>query len=149
MKDFLDKIKNDPEVKEMIKALPVPKNDEEALAGYQSVAKQLGFDLSKEDVIAALKALAEEQRAKTDKISLDDEALEHVAGGAGNELCHDTFDEGEWCWFTDSCSYVITDYSAELRKPFEVRVAFDVCTSVDYKHDDYKKEFDVDSIPDD
>ncbi|MBR2822533.1 MAG: hypothetical protein IKE24_02470 [Clostridia bacterium] len=27
--------------------------------------------------------------------------------------CDDTYEDGEWCWFTDSCSVVINDYSVK------------------------------------
>ena len=110
MNNFLAQMKNDPRAKELLKALPAPKSEEEALAGYQSVAKQLGFDLSQNEIQAALKAMAQEQKEKTDKVALEDADLESVAGGGQDERCSSTFDRGEWCWFSDSCSYVISHY---------------------------------------
>ena len=44
------------------------------------------------------------------KTALDDNALEQVAGGGEDPRCSDTFSRGEWCWFADSCSYIITGY---------------------------------------
>ena len=110
MNNFLAQMKNDPRAKELLKALPAPKSEEEALAGYQSVAKQLGFDLSQNEIQAALKAMAQEQKEKTDKVAMEDADLESVAGGGQDERCSSTFDRGEWCWFSDSCSYVISYY---------------------------------------
>ena len=110
MNNFLAQMKNDPRAKELLKALPAPKSEEEALAGYQSVAKQLGFDLSQNEIQAALKAMAQEQKEKTDKDAMEDADLESVAGGGQDERCSSTFDRGEWCWFSDSCSYVISHY---------------------------------------
>ena len=33
-----------------------------------------------------------------------------VAGGADG--CADTYQDGEWCWFTDSCSLIISYYDS-------------------------------------
>ena len=41
---FLDMVRNDPKAKELVKALPAPKSDAEAVEGYVKLAKELGFD---------------------------------------------------------------------------------------------------------
>ena len=149
MMEFLDKIKNDPTVMEMIKKLPVPNSEEEALAGYQSVAKQLGFDLPKEDMIAALKAFAEEQRAKTDKIALNEENLENVAGGGVYETCASTYTPDEWCWFSDSCDVLISSYSDD-KKYQKIDKAFGQEFDPNDEDDENAPNdpFDFDDIPD-
>ena len=43
---FLDAIRKDPKAKELIKAMPAPKSDAEAVEGYVKLAKDLGFDLT-------------------------------------------------------------------------------------------------------
>ncbi len=90
--------------------MPVPKDDQEAVQAYVKIAKELGFDLTADEIITGLKGMEEEQKAKSEKVLLDESSLEKVAGGAGDPRCLDTFDEGEWCWFTDSCAYVVTSY---------------------------------------
>ena len=107
---FLDALRNDPRAQELIKDMPVPKSDEEAVACYAKLAKDLGFDLTIDDIKAGLKAMENDRKAQSDKVSLDADDLENVAGGA-NEGCNDTHHDGEWCWFTDSCSYIITYYA--------------------------------------
>lgn len=106
---FLDMVRNDPKAKELVKALPAPKSDAEAVEGYVKLAKELGFDLTFDEIKAGLEAAENGRKAVSDKVSLDDADLENVAGGA-NEGCDDTHVPGEWCWFTDSCSYVISYY---------------------------------------
>ena len=109
---FLDALRNDPRAQELIKDMPVPKSDEEAVACYAKLAKDLGFDLTTDDIKSGLKAMENDRKAQSDKVSLDADDLENVAGGA-NEGCNDTHSDGEWCWFTDSCSYIITYYNMQ------------------------------------
>ena len=121
---FLDMVRNDPKAKELAKALPAPKSDAEAVEGYVRLAKELGFDLTFDEIKAGLKDLEDGRKAASDKVSLDDADLESVAGGA-NEGCEDTHTPGEWCWFTDSCSVIISYYGdedvaiAKQRKQYE------------------------------
>ena len=109
---FLDMVRNDPKAKELVKALPAPKSDAEAVEGYVKLAKDLGFDLTFDEIKAGLKGMEQAQKAQSEKVSLGDADLESVAGGA-NEGCDDTHTDGEWCWFTDSCSYIITYYGSD------------------------------------
>ena len=109
---FLDMVHNDPKAKELAKSLPAPKSDAEAVEGYVRLAKDLGFDLTIDEIKAGLKAMENGRKAESDKVSLDDADLENVAGGA-NEGCEDTHSPGEWCWFTDSCSVLISFYGDE------------------------------------
>ena len=106
---FLDAMLHDPKAKELIKAMPAPKNDTEAAEGYLKLAKDLGYDLTIEEIIAGLKTLEQEKKTQSAKVALDMDDLENVAGGA-NDGCADTHSPGEWCWFTDSCDYVISFY---------------------------------------
>ena len=116
IKALMEAVKNDTKAMEMVKALGAPKNDEEAVAGYLKVAETLGFSITKEELYEGLKAIMAEQKAASDftaeKISLEEAELEHVAGGT-NGACSDTYTDGEWCWFTDSCSLIISYYSSE------------------------------------
>ncbi len=148
-KDFLDAIRNNPNLKEQLKDLPAPKNDQEAVAQYQKIAKDLGFDLSADEIFTSLSALEKEQREKTEKVALDDSALENVAGGAPGDyygsICADSFQEGEWCWFTDSCAVVISDYS-EYIKNSKIENAFGVCRYLDKDADQGYHDFDTDNI---
>ena len=61
-----------------------------------------------------------EEAADTVREALDDEALDAVAGGTEyekqNAACDTTYDKGEWCWFSDSCSVVINYYDDSSTK---------------------------------
>ena len=105
---FLETLRTDPKARELIKAMPVPKNDQEAADGYAGLAKELGFDLTVDEIMEGLKSLEQKQKAQSDKVTLDADELDRVAGG--KDGCSDTHVPGEWCWFTDSCSYVILYY---------------------------------------
>ena len=129
---FLDAIRKDPKAKELIKAMPAPKSDAEAVEGYVRLAKDLGFDLTIDEIKAGLKALEEGQKNESDKVALDVDDLENVAGGA-NDGCDDTHVPGEWCWFTDSCSYIITYYNMQPDgTPNTPQVKMTTCMAGDY-----------------
>ena len=109
---FLDTVRNNPEAKERMKAMPAPKNDQEAAEGYVRIAKELGFDLTADEILAGLKGMEQKQKAQADKVALDAGDLDNVAGGA-NPGCDDTHSPGEWCWFSDSCSVIISYYDEQ------------------------------------
>ena len=115
---FFDTMRNDPKAKELVKAMPVPKTDEEAVEAYTKLAKELGFDLTADEIKSGLKAMESSRKAQSDKVSLDAEDLENVAGGA-NLGCSDTHSPGEWCWFSDSCSVIINFYEGDSNDPFK------------------------------
>ena len=106
---FLDALRSDPKARELVKAIPAPKNDQEAAEAYVRIAKELGFDLTADEIQAGLKGMEQAQKTQSEKVTLDMDDLANVAGGA-DERCDSTFDKGEWCWFSDSCSYLISFY---------------------------------------
>ena len=113
MNEFLKALQQNDEIKELLKNQPKPGSDEEAAETYASIAEKMGFKLSREDMINGLKGLEKIQMEKTDaslKQVLDEADLEQVAGGGEDPRCSDTFSPGEWCWFTDSCSFIIRGY---------------------------------------
>ena len=100
------------------KAAKEPANAEEAAALYADIAEKAGICVSTETIQEFLKnkeSRQQEVTAKAEglvKAALGEDDLESVAGGA-NEGCDDTHTDGEWCWFTDSCSYIITYYGSD------------------------------------
>ena len=140
VREFLDAVRNDLRAQEMMKAMPAPKNDMEAMESYVKIAKELGFDLTSDEILAGLKGMTQEQKAQTGKVSLDDADVENVAGGAGDPRCADTFDQDEWCWFSDSCSYLISFYddqpaNAPLESPLARYTFHGYETEPEYKDD--------------
>ena len=122
---FLDKLRNDPKAKELVTGLKMPESEEETARVYLGLAEKMGFNLTAEEILAAVKTMSQEQRSKTaeaagsvDKAPLSEDALEAVAGGRDGDgepidSCDGTHVPGEWCWFNDSCSYLIWSYEVE------------------------------------
>ena len=113
---LMEALQQNPKAQELAKNMKKPESDEEAAEAYAGLAKDLGFDLSADDLLKVLETKEQEQRFRTknaalavEKASLTEGDLELVAGGK-NEYCDDTFTTGEWCWFNDSCSTLITVY---------------------------------------
>ena len=124
MSDIYDSLKalsKNEEAKKLFKEAKEPAGIEEAAGLYADIAAKTGFSISKDAIMEFLKeneASRQAQSAKAEgavKEALDEEALEAVAGGGDyvkqNPGCDTTYDPGEWCWFSDSCSLVISYYS--------------------------------------
>ena len=115
MKDFLTALVKNPEAKELLKGLKEPSGAEEAAELYADIAAKTGTSISKDAILAILKEKEAIQQARSAKAegavrqALEENDLESVAGGA-NPGCDDTHSPGEWCWFTDSCEFVISYY---------------------------------------
>ena len=115
---FMEAVKRDPRAKELVRGIKKPENDEEMAESYLSIAGALGFSLTKAEITEGLHTAMQEQKASSEKAAkaiekarLDEDVLDQVAGGK-NEGCDDTHTLGEWCWWTDSCFLIITDYGA-------------------------------------
>ena len=124
VKKFLIAMRKHPRVKELIKDLKTPKNDEEVIDGYFSIAKKLKLKLTRDEIKDGLKAAAEEQKARTaeaaQKVALDSSDQEQVAGGQYLN-CSSTHEDNEWCWFSDSCDLIISDYNSPVYDPKDNR----------------------------
>ena len=90
-----------------------PKNKDDAIKAYAEVAKELGEDISAEDITQALKEIEAEIHQKTEAVSanmidLEDDDLEDVAGGAtplpSSGGCGLTQKILDMCWKNDVCS---------------------------------------------
>ena len=144
--EFLKSMQNDARAKEIVREMKTPENEKQAADAYVSLARAMGYNLNREEIVSAARELSRSQRAKTDttmdKISLDDNDLDHVAGGAPGdeyEICSTTFKEGEWCWWNDSCDLLITDYFDDLDDEGEM----------EFSPDDISRGKHFSGIPDD
>ncbi len=113
---FMEQVKTDSKVQELIKKLEKPKSDVEALKGYLTLAKEMNIEISEKEMLDGLKATVKERREKSEKaaeqVKIDTEELEKVSGGGDAGLiCQSTYVEDEWCWFSDSCITVIHYYA--------------------------------------
>ena len=108
---FLRELKTNEKAKELLQGMERPKNRDDAIKAYAEVAKELGEDISPEDIAKALEEIEAEIHQKTEAVSadmveLEDNDLENVAGGKENDACANTvdFSISEWCWSNDWCS---------------------------------------------
>ena len=116
--EFFKALETDPKAKEKLKGMKEPDSAEEAAEQYFAIAQDLGISVSREDVTALLKANEKAHREKAAKAeekvkeALDESALDAVAGGQKIDGCESTADLGEWCWFSDSCDFLINGYDS-------------------------------------
>ena len=139
MMQFLETLRNDPKAKEIMKGMKKPENDGEIIENYLAIAEKTGFDLTREDIQEGVSSLMKEQQARTantaeqvQKTAISDEALDNVAGG-WDPNCDQTYSPGEWCWFTDSCEYLITFYNDTKKISFEDKETEHVDCSGDWQ----------------
>ncbi len=126
IKKFLLAISKDQKVKDMMKGSEEPKTMEEASELYYGIAQKLGCKFSKEELLETMKKVENAKKITAEKVkekvkkALEEADLNVVAGGVCtntvdadpiHSACQDTFNYGEWCWMSDSCSMVINDYS--------------------------------------
>lgn len=113
---LLQQMKTDPRAAELVRGMPAPTNDEEAIACYTDLAVKLGSDMSKEEITEGFRALSREQQARTEaarremeKAAVGEDALDVVAGGATGKD-REPYDD-DYCWWSDSCDRMINFYS--------------------------------------
>ena len=91
---------------------------------YAEIAGMLGYALTAEQIAAEAESIAQEllaasAEAEDDVKELDPQELELVAGGEDDDPCKNhqhyscasTFEDGEWCWFSDACGAIINKYA--------------------------------------
>lgn len=109
---FLDALGKEPKAAEAYKKIGEAATNEEKIALFLGLAKDMGFDLTEEEI----KAYIKERMAATEKKAgaieqVDDDELAKVAGGKKEHSeCLDTYRIGENCWVTDACDAVLQGY---------------------------------------
>ena len=109
---FLRELKTNEKAKELLQGRERPKTKEDAIKAYAEVAKELGEDISPEDITQALKEIEAEIHQKTEAVSsdmveLEDDDVENVAGGTIE--CGEPMQRliNRFCWDNDVCSIYI------------------------------------------
>ena len=114
---FIDKIKSDPKAQEIMKKYAKAASAQDAVKAYTEMARELGYDLTEDELKALVEEKEEARRMQTqaaaDQIEkLEDEVLDNVAGGgrAEHDECFDTYMDYENCWFMDGCDNALLYY---------------------------------------
>lgn len=120
VRKFMKVLQTDLRVQRLARSLRAPETDEEAIESYVRLAAASGFTISREEMAKGLESLAQEKReqsAAAEKATgrLEEEELDRVVGGYPGAwypaYCKDQFVENQWCWYADSCTGVINNYS--------------------------------------
>jgi len=116
-KKFMEELDNNEKALEILKARELT-DDEQGIAVLASAARETGYDVSDEEMKELLTAtkshLVQAGDEAAAKVALSKEEIDEVAGGKGHDICHDTFKDGENCWWNDSCNKVVNIYWAEI-----------------------------------
>ena len=104
-KKFFEEVIKTEEAKAIISSLAKPETEKERIETYLDIAKKLGVQLTTEDIFAYLDAAAA-VAAGTGEV--DDEELAQLTGGG--DVCADTFQQAENCWWNDGCDIILNDY---------------------------------------
>ena len=105
-KKFFEEVAKTEEAKALFAAMEAPKNEEERANAYIEIAGKLGISLTAEG-IAAYVAAANQEPVEGE---MDDEELQQLVGGGENSACKDTYQQGENCWWNDSCNRIYKHY---------------------------------------
>ncbi len=114
---FMETLQKDPSVKEMVKDIEIPEEEEKIIDLYVELGKKLGYSFTRDDLLARQQEMEKEYQARAEKAEdsmvkvLNQGQMEMVAGGRNQStICKDTYYYSEWCWFTDWCMHVIKTY---------------------------------------
>ena len=113
---FLRELRTNEKAKELLQGMERPKNRDDAIKAYAEVAKELGEDISAEDIAQALEEIEAEIHQKTEAVSadmveLEDNDLENVAGGYyAEDGCAETYSVFSSCDEVDFCYFSISHY---------------------------------------
>lgn len=111
---FLEDLKSQKGL-ELLQKRDRPSDAEAACRTYAEIAKEMGHDVSEDDLVAYAKAMDGMRRGKTGAAveqveALSDQELGEVAGGGDNPECKDTYKQRENCWHDDGCDVAYNHY---------------------------------------
>lgn len=113
---FLDELDGNEKAKALLQASGADLDDEEGFKVLASVAREIGYDVTDDEVVEVFKSrravLVKASDAAADECrQLSDDEMDKVAGGGDRSNCSDTYKEGENCWWEDNCKKAIIMYS--------------------------------------
>ena len=124
-REFFKALRTDPQIQELLSKKPHPETIAEAYEIYAEIAESMGYSLTTEQIRAAGETLTQEQKTATAQAEetvqqIDMDVLDQVAGGGSisdsckkhhHVACDSTYEDGEWCWFSDACETAISGYA--------------------------------------
>lgn len=120
--DILKEMKADPKAQELFEGMGQPISPDEVISVYARIAEKLGYGITAEDIRDVIEQEEARRKEEIDKVvadieALEDDDLEHVAGGyAGqDEECGEAYEYiveklkklTEICWIDDTCDWAI------------------------------------------
>jgi len=116
---FIEQIKSDPEVQELLKNCPKSNDREDEIKVYMDLAAQLGYTFTEAELKEAVDEKRNLRMEKTEEAAagireLPDEVLDQVAGGKDHNECKNTYKDREDCWRSDSCDWIVNLYDNSI-----------------------------------
>jgi len=110
---LMDELKDNPKVQALFDNAADPETLEEEVKVYADAAKELGIDVTEDELKEYVQKVEAEQKAKTEAdaasvAELDAGSLEKVSGG--KEICTFSYKDKENCWRQDGCDIIFIKY---------------------------------------
>lgn len=106
-KKFFEEIIKTEEAKQLITACEAPETPEDAIRTYAKIAKELGVELSEDEITAYFDNKLDNCAASKE---IDDDELEQFTGGL-RLPCFNSFVNRENCWWNDGCDLYMNQYA--------------------------------------
>ena len=107
-KKFFEEVIITDKAKQLISSLEQPKTPEDFPLAYSKIAKELGIELSDEEIRASFD---EKLKGSITESEIDDDEMAQFTGGL-NQNCASTYVDRENCWWSDGCDYYMNVYSS-------------------------------------
>lgn len=127
VRELFEELISNEKTRELLKDREKPETIGEVADTYEKIAKELGIDLTAEEIRTIVQEEEETRKVKTDDVAkaifeLQDSELDGVTGGDGyDERCRYSFKDKENCWFQDACDGAWHNYDNYICK----RIFFD------------------------
>lgn len=113
---FLEALGKEPKAKEALEKASMAGTEQEKLDIILLLAKEMGYNLTGDELKAYIEEKQEAQKERTDSLAetiekIDDAEMTKVAGGAkDHEECRDTYRDAENCTYNDGCDVIFQGY---------------------------------------
>ena len=120
VKKFFEELETNDKALELLKAASVD-GKEPGFAALADIARQTGYDVTDEEMQTCLEEARERRAAASDAVAeklgeLSPDEMELGVGGKGQDVCNDTYKDGENCLLNDSCNKAVFLYFGEIKE---------------------------------